>query len=338
MSSSMNNPCVGYERAYTDADVSSVPTRKFTKYITDEDGNRDRKEAIIRMDDGTKTVEFSQRVTVRDVEYAATELDWSDKECYKHFPSVLEGYASTVWEEVLEELKDEDQAKAGSFKNIAIPRFYKKLGGDDRKQGDTILYYLEHKWKKPMAKTPQQHYHRMVELLQIVEKLNKSQPTPNKEKKKLLFFHAMPLDWQTAYKGMGRSLDDEDLLGRVLPFMASMHDKELKLQAAKKSVNFQANHKRNEQDKKRPATQQSNSNKRSTADSQKYGGTKQCLKHPQHKHTWNECFENPKGPNYKPKANSTASKTPTKKSTDSGDAKVVDEMSMSTSSSLFSNN
>eukprot|EP00970_Alexandrium_tamarense_P004789 scaffold795_cov195-Alexandrium_tamarense.AAC.7 len=332
MSSSMNNPCVGYEWACTDADVSSVPTRKFTKYITDEDGNRDRKEAIILLDDGTKTVDFSQRVTVRDVEYATTELDWSDKECYKHFPSVLKGYASTAWEEVLEE---EDQAKAGSFKNITTPRFYKKLGGDDRKQGATILYFLEHKWKKPMAKTPQQHYHRMVELLQILEKLNKSQPTPNKEKKKLLFFHAMPLDWQTAYKGMGQSLDNEDLLGRILPFMASMHDKELKLQAAKKNINFQVNNKRNEQDKKRPATQQSNPNKRATADSQKYGGTKQCLKHPQHKHTWNECFENPKGPNYKPKANSTASKTPSKKSTDSGDAKVINEMS--SSPSLFSN-
>eukprot|EP00970_Alexandrium_tamarense_P015713 scaffold5391_cov175-Alexandrium_tamarense.AAC.18 len=64
----------------------------------------------------------------------------------------------------------------------------------------------------------------------------------------------------------------------------------------------------------------------------------QSLKHPQHKHTWNECFENPKGPNYNPKANSTAGKAPSKKSTDSGDAKVHDEMSMSTSSSLFSNN
>eukprot|EP00970_Alexandrium_tamarense_P002983 scaffold427_cov103-Alexandrium_tamarense.AAC.38 len=170
------------------------------------------------MDDGTKTVEYAQRVTVPDVEYAATELEWSDKECYKHFLSVLEGNASTVWEEVIEELKEDDQTKAGSFKSIAIPRFYKKLGGDDRKQGDTILYCLEHKWKKPMSKTPQQHYHRTVEMLRIAEKLNKSQPTPNKEKKKLLFFHAMPLDWQTAYKSMGRSLDDEDLLGRVLPF------------------------------------------------------------------------------------------------------------------------
>jgi hypothetical protein len=60
--------------------VSNVPTRKFIKYITDEDGNRDRKEATIRMDDGTKTVEYAQRVAVRDVEYAATELEWSDKE------------------------------------------------------------------------------------------------------------------------------------------------------------------------------------------------------------------------------------------------------------------
>ena len=73
-----------------------------------------------------------------------------------------------------------EQMVDASFKNIAIPRFYKKLGGDDRKQGDTILYYLEHKWKKPMAKTPQQHYHRMVELLQIAKNLNKIQPTPNK--------------------------------------------------------------------------------------------------------------------------------------------------------------
>eukprot|EP00970_Alexandrium_tamarense_P015714 scaffold5391_cov175-Alexandrium_tamarense.AAC.19 len=192
MSSSMDNPCVGYERAYTDADVSSVPTRKFTKYIIDDEGNRDRKEAIIRMDDGTKTVEFSQRVTVRDMEYAASELDWSDKECYKHFPSVLEGYASTVWEEVLEDLKDEDKSKENSFRSHAIPRYYKKLGGDDRKQGDTILYYLEHKWKKPIGKTPQQHYHRMVELLQMAEKLHKGQPSPKKEKRKLLLFHAMP--------------------------------------------------------------------------------------------------------------------------------------------------
>ena len=84
----------------------------------------------------------------------------------------------------------------------------------------------------------------------------------------------MPIEWQNTYKGMGRSLDDEDLLGKVLPFMTNMHEKELRLQAAKKNVNFQASHKRNEQDKKRPATQQSNPNKRSTADSQKYGGTK----------------------------------------------------------------
>jgi hypothetical protein len=68
----------------------------------------------------------------------------------------------------------------------------KKLGGDDRKEGDTILYYLEHKWKKPMAKTSQQHYHRMVELLQIVEKLNQSQHTTNKEMKKLFFSRHAP--------------------------------------------------------------------------------------------------------------------------------------------------
>ncbi len=84
--------------------------------------------------------------------------------------------------------------------------------------------------------------------------------------------------------------------------------------------------------------EEANEQNTTTALSSKYGETKQCLKHPQHKHTWNECFENPKGPNYKAKANSTASKTPSKKSTDSGDAKVHDEMSMSTSSSLFSNN
>eukprot|EP01082_Thalassiosira_pseudonana_P007296 g6624.t1 g6624 contig23:901262-901696(-) len=143
----------------------------------------------------------------------------------------------------------------------------------------------------------------------------------------------MPLEWQTAYKSMGRSLDDEDLLGRVLPFMTSMHEKELKLQAAKKKVSFKANEKRNEQEKKRPATQQSNSNKRTTADGQKYGGTKQCLKHPGHKHTWNECFDNPKGTNYKPKTDNKSGK-PAKKSTDSGDAKINDEVS---SDSLFSN-
>ena len=90
--------------------------------------------------------------------------------------------------------QEDEYAKEG----IATPRYSKKLGGDDRKQGDTIIYYLEHKWKKSMAKTPQQHYHRMVELLQIVEKLNQSQHTQNKEMKKLLFFHAMPLDlWTT---------------------------------------------------------------------------------------------------------------------------------------------
>eukprot|EP00970_Alexandrium_tamarense_P016529 scaffold6731_cov346-Alexandrium_tamarense.AAC.1 len=112
-----------------------------------------------------------------------------------------------------------------------------------------------------------------------------------------------------------------------------MHEKELKLQAAKKNVSFKANEKRNEQEKKRPATQQSNSNKRTTANGQKYGSTKQCLKHPGHKHTWNECFDNPKGTNYKPKTDNKSGK-PAKKSTDSGDAKINDEVS---SDSLFSN-
>jgi hypothetical protein len=34
-----------------------------------------QEEAIIRMDDGTKMVEYAQRVTVCDVEYAAAELE-----------------------------------------------------------------------------------------------------------------------------------------------------------------------------------------------------------------------------------------------------------------------
>ena len=42
-------------------------------------------------------------------------------------------------------------------------------------------------------------------------------------------------------------------------FMTSMHEKELKLQATKKRVDFKANEKRNEQEKKRPATLQSKS-------------------------------------------------------------------------------
>eukprot|EP01082_Thalassiosira_pseudonana_P002995 g3636.t1 g3636 contig12:2471986-2472303(+) len=76
-----------------------------------------------------------------------------------------------AFSEIIKELKDDDKSKENSFRSHAIPRYYKKLGGDDRKQGDTILYYLEHKWKKPTGKTPQQHYHRMVELIQIAEKL-----------------------------------------------------------------------------------------------------------------------------------------------------------------------
>ncbi len=109
------------------------------------------KHEAIRMDDGTKTVEYSHRVTIRDVEYAIKELKWNDKECYEHFPQTLEGYASTVWEEVLEEIKEDDLAKAGSFKNYAIPRFYKKLGGDDKKQGETILCHQRLRVKKRPA-------------------------------------------------------------------------------------------------------------------------------------------------------------------------------------------
>jgi hypothetical protein len=48
-----------------------------------------------------------------------------------------------------------------------------------------------------------------------------------------------------------------------------MHEKELKLQAAKKNLNFKANKKRNKQDKKRPAIQQSTPNKRATTGGQK---------------------------------------------------------------------
>ena len=99
----MNEPYVGHESACTDADVSNAPTRKFIKHLTDRAGSRDKHESI-RMDDGTKTVEYSHRVTIRDVEYAIKELKWNDKECYEHFPQTLEGYASTVWEEVLEEI------------------------------------------------------------------------------------------------------------------------------------------------------------------------------------------------------------------------------------------
>eukprot|EP00970_Alexandrium_tamarense_P019762 scaffold14443_cov634-Alexandrium_tamarense.AAC.1 len=103
------------------------------------------------MDDGTKTVEYSHRVTIRDVEYAIKELKWNDKECYEHFPQTLEGYASTVWEEVLEEIKEDDLAKVGSFQKYAIPRFYKKLGGDDKKQGETILCHQRLRVKKRPA-------------------------------------------------------------------------------------------------------------------------------------------------------------------------------------------
>jgi hypothetical protein len=115
--------------------------------------------------------------------------------------------------------------------------------------------------------------------------------------------------------------------------MTSMYEKELKLHATKKNLNFKAKKKRNKQDKKRPAVQQSNPNKRTTADGQRNGGTKQCLKHPSHKHTWNECFENPKGPNYKPKTEKKSSK-PTKKPMDFRNAKINDKVS---SDSLFSN-
>jgi hypothetical protein len=48
-----------------------------------------------------------------------------------------------------------------------------------------------------------------------------------------------------------------------------MHEKELKLQATKKNLNFKAYKKLNKQDKKWPAIQQSTPNKRATTGGQK---------------------------------------------------------------------
>jgi hypothetical protein len=114
--------------------------------------------------------------------------------------------------------------------------------------------------------------------------------------------------------------------------MTSMYEKELKLHATKKNLNFKAKKKRNKQDKKRPAVQQSNPNKRATADGQRNGGTKQCLKHPSHKHLGTSASKIPRAPTTSPRRKKSSK--PTKKPMDVPNAKINDKVS---SDSLFSN-
>lgn len=246
-------------------------------------------------------------------EHACKSLDWTTpQEKFAHFNEVLYSLALTYWNDEIENsvsLRQDCWTRAWT---LMASRF--SPGGKYSK--DQLLDYLKSpSCRKLNSISVNEHIARILRMIHIADQLegieNDSFPITAIQKKKIII-QSMPNRWVNNLKSFNPSYMSMNLqeLQDYFNTQKEISDNQVqqiknkrKEQDSKTSTNVTSARTSNKFARRSPDTNfkrkdPANSNANKDAN-QNPLANEQCRRHPYHKHTWNECYNNPKGKNFR---------------------------------------
>jgi hypothetical protein len=218
----------------------------------------------------------------------AAQMEWTDHELFDNFEEVLVDAAEDDWEEIVDGIAEADRTTA-RFDECMQQYYLKYCQRDSR---DVMFEYLVNQCRKPIGEEPRTHVARMTTLYRYSNKLPGSDPPKTTEQMKMPIFKTFPETWRQTFIRSGKNVaDGRTSIQDIVDFMTTE-----KAFADKSSTDKGKNKRKSEGDNEKPNVQKKKNKGKPTS------GPEAPCKLPGHRnHKWKDCFDNPKGNNYRPR-------------------------------------
>jgi hypothetical protein len=292
MAATLRAAILPYKSGFVPSDLSSVKLKQQF-----EGGSS--KDKMCPIFNGEHGIEALLYVEERFRKIASRTLDWTTgQELFDGFEEVLIDTALTNWEDLI--LPIEEANKTPEHFEVVLQQLYRKYVGAEARD---IQFEYFRTLRKPLKSNPLDHSSRMLTLSRYGNKLPGNEPALNDDQVKKCIFQSFPAKWQQQFIRSGQRVANTPL-SDIVEFMSnekSFADSQDTTRAIDKKKAFnEKQDSRGDSYKKRKASNGKNGNLH------KKGPRKDELKPdsecPIHGgHTWNKCFDNSKGENYKPR-------------------------------------
>ncbi|GFH49194.1 predicted protein [Chaetoceros tenuissimus] len=290
------NPPIPYEYK---VDESKFPLAKISQNF--DDGSTVTEKLYCFSGNGDVSTSSPEAFFVFEDEYKSrTErLLWDDKDRFDNLPRELQGSAKVTWTDEIATDNAIVSAPAQQKYKLAIKKLTETFcGGDAPGDVQRDAFWNSPIFRKCKHENMFQYLNRMNRIFHLDSRLlHKMYPNDlNDQEKKRIIFKGVPYQWKENFRHTGMDLT-----------YITMKELVNYMQKEKQAADLHdANRTKNRQQEMRKITGHRRSRKRksqSTNDEDKEEktdeGYNQCRKHPQNKHTWEECFLNPRNPNNK---------------------------------------
>lgn len=282
-------------------DESKFPLAKISQSF--DDGSTVTEKLYCFSGNGDEPTSCAEAFFVFQDEYESrTErLYWDDKDRFDNLPRVLQGSAKVAWTDEI--VSDNAIVSAPDAQKYALA--IKKLteifcGGDA--SGDDLRDAL---WNSPIFRKRKsenmfQYLNRMNRIFHLDTRLLHKMYIADltEQEKKRIIFNGVPYQWKENFRHT--ALDLSKISMRELVSYMQKEKQAADIHDAHRSKNRDqemrkiTGHKRSRKRKNHSTNDKDANNEEKTDENYN-----QCKKHPNHKHTWEECFLNPRNPNNK---------------------------------------
>lgn len=213
----------------------------------------------------------------------AAQLEWADSELFDNFEEILVDTAEDDWEDIVGGIPEADRDDT-KF-DECMEKFYLKYCSNGARE--TMFEYLSTQCRKPVGEEPRTHVSRMKTLYRYSNKLPGTEPPKTEQQIKMPIFKTFPETWRQTFVRSGKDVTDPNVtLQTIIDFMTTEKAFADKSSDGNKKRKNDGDNKGNEKKKKKNEKQTNN------------GPESECRKHGNHK--WKDCWDNPRGNNYRP--------------------------------------
>jgi hypothetical protein len=270
--------CLDYKNSLKHEDFETVK-------LYDEENARSKKCLVFSDEHGLEGLLFVE-ARFRKV---AEQFGFDGPQLFTAFEEVLQGTALSNWEQLANDVDEEDRTE--EVFNERMVQYY--MDYCDKNARDTMYDYLK-KCRKPVGEEPRVHVRRLELLYSYSAKLPGIEELLTPDQIKRAIFRTFPESWQKQYVLAGKDLQ-VDSMQDVVTFMQNIKayadDDKGKKRTPEEHARFGNKNKKAHVEHQKGNVRNNNQGKVQPHD--------QCPFHFGHK--WIDCFENSRGPNFRPR-------------------------------------
>lgn len=302
-------------------DESKFPLAKISQSF--DDGSTVTEKFYCFSGNGDEATSCPEAFFVFEEEYVARSerLYWDNTDRFQNLDRVLQGSAKITWNDEIVNDNSIVSAPADQKYGLAIKKLITVFCGGDA-SGDDLHDTLFNSMLFAKRKSDDvfTYSNRMKRVFHLKQRLpHKTYPPQlTEQEKKLILFKHFPYPWKEHFNHSSLELSQISMT-ELINYM-NKEKKAADYHEAQRTKNREQEFRKitgQKKSRKRKQHEQDTNDKDQNKSDENYN---QCRKHPKHRHTWEECFLNPRNPNNKLKKqkkgkfnknnNSTQNQTP----------------------------